>query len=417
MNKNSIRQSQRQRGIALVSVILFSLLLVGLMSTAAQIVLGSQKNISQSFSRNAQANNIAQAGLQDGLSWFKRGGWVRYDSSDPLVQACPDQAFYPREHASDPTLGDTKDENIGLVRDLQLNKDIWGRYILKRQNCSTPTEDAVRDITFLRGKNEGTLTGQGIVWYLQSEGTVYKRIDPTQGPRPEGLPPEDDSNPNIVLGKAKAAVEITRVSLDVPKAAVTLIGGSQSQFNGNCNILGDSETIYGIHRNTFTSNLSGSPNYSHGGSYNNFKVTNSADNKSFSSVFGSTKDEIKAMSDKIFNDIDDIPDRPQPLSMLYLEGNYTFTQTKRLVGSGVLIVDGNLTLDKDSNSSFSGLTFVTGTLTVKDSNMLSGAIVADRVICKPTNSSDLEYNDNMMNNVRARIGGYRKNNLTFVVEK
>lgn len=420
-----------QQGLAVPIVLMLSVVLISLVGATALISLNSGKQVKRQFTREAQANNIARAGIQDAIGWFKNQSAqpVRHDSFDSAQQACTgarideniNLAFHPIENTVNPELSDTLDESVGIVKDIKIQEpNIWGRYIVKRYDCSQPStsewnKSSVRDITFERAKNDGvTQKGQGVVWYIESEGVVYQKVDPAKAP---------DEAPNRILQKSSAATEINRLSLNVYKAPVTLIGSSASSFNGNCKLIGDgANALYGIARNSNNPNYGGTPNIS------NVSYTSpasikfvSANDRTFAGTFNMEMDELKAASTVVYSNANDMVLSPRPENQLiFLEGNgtqnFVFPRSSDnlpLQGSGVLVVNGNLEFSADGNSSFIGLVYVTGTFKIRENNQVGGALVAGKVDCQPTNGADIEYNDNIMTRIRQRIGSYRVNNLSL----
>lgn len=423
-----------QQGLALPIVLMLSMILISLLGATTMVALGSGKQVKRQFSKEAQASNIARAGLQDALGWFKNqpAQPVRHDSFDTAQQDCvgarADEnvhlAFHPQEDLVNPELSETLDESLGIVKELKIQEpDLWGRYVVRRYDCGKPADSewnksSVRDITFERGKNDGfSNVGQGVVWYIESEGTVYHKVDPAKEP---------DQPPNRVVQKASAATEINRLSLNVYKAPVTLTGSSASSFNNKCNLIGDgTNALFGIARNSNNSNYSGSPSIS------NVTYTSPAsikfavaDDRTVEGTFNMSLEELKASSNAVYEDEKDMVLEPRPENQLiFLEGNgtktFTFprsTDQKALQGSGVLVVNGNLDFKPDGNSSFIGLVYVTGTFKIRESNQVGGALVTGKLDCQPTNSATIEYNDNIMSSIRQRLGAYRVNNLSLSKE-
>ncbi len=414
---------EMQQGISLMLTIMMSVFLLIIITVSSSYLSASERSNVKRFTKQGQADNIARAGLQEAVNWFKTQDIqpVRQGGVTPAYD-CPDQAFHPK-YNSDPLERETIDESYGLVKDIQIDRNIWGRYRIKRQiDCNPAAQDphAVHDFTVKRGKNEDIagLSGEGVVWYIESEGIVYRRTNFTRdadGIFTTGPTGPDGENPT--LERSRAAVEINRMAILVDRAAATTLSSSNnaSRFNANCQVLGDSGALSGINY------YGGSPSLPNGtGSISVLSggplVYSNPDPKlTPERVFSVSKAELKSLSDSIYNSVAAVPDKI-PMSITYMEGtNFNFTFDKPLVGSGILFVDGNLNLQDGSNSLFSGVLYVTGRLTVGVNNTLSGAIIANEIRCEPGSggTSSISYTHNYINDIRQILGTYRENSMSY----
>ncbi len=422
MNYIKIKKQPSEKGSALVLVLSLSAILLLLGSISTRLVMDSQSNTVSVFAKHSQAANIAQAGLQDGLGWFKKNAPVRQDvGTDP----CKDAAFKPNYDPSDPENHETDDAAVGLVKDIKIHRNIYGRYILKKQPCAGPDlPDTVKDISSKRGRNStagnlpnvqsGELVGDGNVWYLHSEGVVYRRADFSKTDGVFDTGPEE--SPNTILSRASAAVEISRLSVNVDPAPLTLFqdGGPGHVFNNNCKISGQDASGNALAAAYYYGNT---PNV------NGATLTPSSLGRisrpavTTESVFAVQKEDLKGIADNLYTNVNQLPEQ-LTFSITYLDGNFTFTSTQPLFGGGLLYVDGNLTLNNSSNSLFSGVIFVNGTLNIGKDNALSGTIIAKRIVCNPgSGSANIEYNSSLITSVSQRLALYRENNLTHVIRE
>lgn len=409
-----------QKGIALMLTLMISVFILILITLSSTVLSSSEKSNVKRFTKQGQADNIARAGLQEAVNWFKTQAVqpVRQGGVSPAY-ACEDEAFFPRYH-DDPLERETIDESYGLVKDVQIDRSIWGRYRVKRQHCSDDYDPhAVHDFTKKRGKNEGdaTSSGEGVVWYIESEGVVYRRTDfskDANGVFTTG--PTDADGVNPILDRSRAAVEINRMAILVDRAAVTTLSnaGNSSSFNGRCQIIGDSNAQSGINYYGASPNLpngTGEISVLSGGPrvYYNPDIPPSPER-----VFSVSKAELKALSDTIHEDESTIKGQI-PMSITYFDGDFTFDFDQPLLGRGILFVDGDLTLEDGSNSLFSGVLYVTGRLTIGVNNALSGAVIADRVTCNPGSggTSSISYTHNYINEIRQVLGTYRENSMSY----
>lgn len=96
-------------GFLLIFVVFLILLLSIFIAVGLAIVLNLQRSLNVSFDVNLKANEVANAGIEDAISWFKR------QLSQPVSEFSPDD-------------NDTEDSNIGLVREYLISGNVYGRY-------------------------------------------------------------------------------------------------------------------------------------------------------------------------------------------------------------------------------------------------------------------------------------------------
>lgn len=419
----------RQKGSALVLVAMMSVLILifGVLSTTSAI--NAQQDTVKTFRRNVQAVNIAKAGIQDAIGWFKRQDQqpVSQRNTHSPPYACPDQAFNPKYDEDDPTKSDTDDPAIGIVRDTFIGGtggNLFGRYIVrKRQSCSDNDPKAVRDITIERGKNadnpaDVSYRAEGISWYLESEGIIYQRNDADKEP---------DEAPNRILDRSRVGIEINRVSISTPVQAPVMTWGTDSEesqksnFGSTCDILGDLNSQYA--RAYKSVSPEGDPRISPIIPTDKYPL-NSTQELTPESIFAVSESELLAMSDKTYSLMDHIErdgstnDRKIPLSIAVMNQSFNFTtaNTSSFIGSGVLYVNGDLTIADGIPFAYTGLLYVKGKLTLGAGSNVAGAIVARQVICTPTGGrSYIEYSSSILNLMRRTLGLYRENNMTYKI--
>ncbi len=415
----------RQKGSALVLVAMMAVLILmfGVLSTTSAI--NAQQDTVKTFRRNVQAVNVAKAGIQDTIGWFKRQDLQPVSQRNPHdpPYACPDLAFNPKYDPDDAAKSDTDDPNIGIVRDSFIGGtggNLFGRYIVrKRQSCSDSNPQAVRDITVSRGKNtsdanDSSYRGEGISWYIESEGVIYQRNDPDKEP---------DEAPNRILDRSRVGIEINRVSITTPVQAPVMVWGSgtASNLGGTCDLLGDLNSQYA--RAYKSANPTGTPRISPIIPQDKFAL---ASNQGLTpeDIFAVSETELFAMSDKTYASINEIEregitnNRKIPLSIAVINSgiNFTTTNTTSFTGSGVLYVNGDLSIQDGIPFSYTGLVYVKGTLTLGAGTSIAGAIVANRVVCNPSGGrAYIEYSSSVLNLMRRTLGLYRENNMTYKV--
>lgn len=441
MPKISLRKRRTrssQQGMAMVMVLLMSSLLLVVISAGLLMARDANKDTTDTFKTEGQASNVAQAGLQDAIAWFKRHQPVQQNTAtDP----CMDAAFKPVYNV-DPALSDTDDSNCtltgnvlspsctGIRKDIQLTDHLFGRYQVQRQPCTAPVPvpydpRAVHDITILKGKSTtfpaptysassgAAQLGEGAVWQIESKGYLYFRNDFTKSNGVFVKGPDDP--PNRLLSKASASIEISRLTVNTDAASITLSSNNADTFGGNCTLIGGSAgspasafvSYFGTNPSQNGAVLSPSTGIS-------FKASRAAA-ATVTSIFSVTAAELRGMSDNIYTGLAQVPKQLPKFSITYLDGPgpYVFTNVKPLLGGGLLFVNGDLTLSDYSNSLFSGVIFVNGRLTMGRDNSLAGTVVAQSVTCNPGGGKAvIEYNANLVTTVRQKLALYRENNLT-----
>jgi type II secretory pathway pseudopilin PulG len=414
----------RQKGSALVLVAMMSVLILifGILSTTSAI--NAQQDSVKTFRRNVQAVNVAKAGIQDAIGWFKRQEQqpVSQRNAQSPPYACPDVAFNPKHDSTDPSKSDTDDESVGIVRDSFIGGtggNLFGRYIVrKRQSCSDTSTQAVRDISIERGKNadnpaDSSYRGEGISWYIESEGIIYQRNNANKEP---------DELPNRILDRSRVGIEINRISITTPvQAPVLTWGTTASNLTGTCDLLGDLNSQYArAYRGSIPG---GSPRISPIIPQDTFAL---GTNQGLASedIFAVSESELFAMSDKTYSSINEVErdgttnNRKIPLSIAIINNSINFTtgNTSSLNGSGVLYVNGDLTIGNGIPFSYTGLVYVKGTLTLGAGSSIAGAVVANRVVCNPSGGrAYIEYSSSVLNLMRRTLGLYRENNMTYKV--
>ncbi|MGZ7079132.1 MAG: hypothetical protein ACXVJT_06950, partial [Thermoanaerobaculia bacterium] len=171
-----------QRGQALISAIIGVALVVLVLLTTLSVTQYSHKAVARQLNYQGLALNAATAGLNEGLSWFRR------QTAQPVTSFTPAATT-----TGPPPVNDSDDSTIGLVRNYTVSNllNVSGSYTL-RKTGSSPATNTI-DVTALHGK-----TGAGVIWQLESEGVITA---PTTG---------------LVISKATLRAEIQRLGLNMP---------------------------------------------------------------------------------------------------------------------------------------------------------------------------------------------------------
>ena len=411
LRKLNMRKIKSVSGSALVIAVMLSLVVMFLLTVGGQLIQTSQSETKIQQKVLTEADNVARAGLTDAIAWFKRQTQQPVRSGyPPTYYSYPDGAFYPRENA-DPALSDTIDEDIGLVREYQLSSDglKWARYEVARQKdpASNPVDShAVHDITTQR--IDAKYNGEGLVWYLESIGYVYRKRDPSAA---------YNVAPNEIVARVRASTEIRRLDLLVRN------GGSGSSYKVNINqdgrLMGGAKTgawrYTGLAPKTSgTGLIRGNP-----ATASAMGQTNPNLDPTVQYVLGISTTDLKLLSDYLVTDTSMLPAEMADMALVYVDGNAVFSSSRPLNGSGILFVNGNLTIAAGSNSLFSGFIYVTGTATIYDPVLISGSIVAytGATISRAasTDVAEIDYDASILQSVRQRLCQYRENKSSLHV--
>ncbi|RMF75838.1 MAG: hypothetical protein D6738_02850 [Acidobacteria bacterium] len=367
------RDDQRGSG-AMLAVFLLGTLFI-LISTGLLLVQISQSGLKQQLRYHGQAVNAAQAGLVDGLAWFRR------QTTQPVATFAPQ-----RDLTATPPVNETDDPTIGIVREyvVDANGLVWGRY-------EVPISGVV-DVTTNRAKS-----GTGTVWALESRGYIYVRSDPSK---------RFDQPPNRVISRAVARSEIQRLSIVLPaNAAINAYRGDAVSTQTRTRVYGDNDIGIAYPASTGTPStsgeLQGSPTRSQVDPYND----------SLSAVFGVTQSELVAMADIVVNSTSELPAKLPDMALIVINGNATFNAARRMTGTGVLVVFGNLLVEANSYSNYNGLIYVTGTYTQNAPSQVSGSIISQGAVSiRGTGDfSEVFYDEAVLDQIKRHMGQYRFN--------
>src|SRR5262245_47375207 len=137
------RMMRNERGSILILIVLLVALLA-FIPIGTQLVATARKQVKLQANANAQAVNVARAGLVDAEAWFRMQTLQPVSQSRIGLAGCPyaDAAFYPK-HSTDTAVSATEDESIGLVKTFKLGEsnNLYGRYEVARQ--TDPNTDGV----------------------------------------------------------------------------------------------------------------------------------------------------------------------------------------------------------------------------------------------------------------------------------
>lgn len=400
MTKAFSKKTLENGSMLVVIVILLSLLIF--IPIGAQLLKISREQIHRFSSSDAQALNVARAGLDDAIAWFRRQNNGLPVRSQGTTFTYPDAAFFPRQADLS-----TINESTGLVKDGPLSpiaseNKLFYHYEVLRQPTVAFSTGAVHDITDQR--IEGHNAGEGLVWYLESFGCVYSQRNPS-------LP--YNVSPNQIVGRARVATEIRRLSMTLTANAAVLINN-----RGNGTVSGSNVYIIG----GSTSTSSGIGVAAHAGAGGSFGTVsgNPASNTSAAymtdipSNFQLSSYELRQLAD--ITSTSALNHYPA-MGFVCLNGSAVFSSTQTLKGGGVLVVDGNLNVNS-GNTNFNGLILATGNVVINSPATISGClIVGGNLTLNSTGFSDVTiiFDPNVITRISQLLGNYRESRSSYQI--
>jgi hypothetical protein len=399
-----MRRHTGESGQAVIAAtIIVSLVLLMLLTMITQTQIGNRL-VGRQLTYQGQAANAAQAGLVEGLSWFRKQAVQPVTTFQPIVNA-----------SANPPINDSEDTTIGIVRTYQVSAPgrLMGRYEVRLGNAAAGT--GVLDVTTQKGR-----LGAGAVWQLESVGTIWVQNDAT-------LPNSAyNTSPNTVLSQQTFRTEIQKMSVLLPEAAAL--------FSANCdNVKIDTKTKVQGGSGFGVACRPGSG----GGITNNGVITGSPNIKqnsvapySIPAVFSVSQQELTGLADVNVSQTKDLPSPLPAMSLIVINGDATFGPNSTvplitpLVGSGILVVFGNLTINSDPSNDWNGVIYVTGNLSINEPIAVSGSIIAANasgVASIAVNSgadiSEVDYSPAMISQINTQMALYRFSRSKYWIGK
>ena len=357
----------------------------GIVAAGTQTLRATSGQIEVTFRTEAQALDVARAGIIDTFAWFRR------QPSQPVA------AFSPsRDLTADPPVNETDDPSIGLVRDFEITPGYRGRYEVRTyvdldSDGLIEAGEGVADLTEMR-----SLPGTGTVWMIESHGFVYRQLDDSVA---------WDAEPNYRVAGAIASSEIRQLAVVPPgDAALCCSTGAGATVASKGRLIASGSTAIVYAESTGTPSTTGSditasqtaaalPDYDDG----------------WNAVFGSTPGELREMATLRLDAGDTIPSPLPDLAFVYAEGNITITSAAPLQGTGLLVIDGDLTLESGNNSYFTGIIYVTGNYVQRAPSLIRGTVIVRGTadIRGSGDIAELVFEDDITDLINGEIGPYR----------
>ncbi len=383
-----------QRGSALVLVLVAVVILGGLMAAGYAIVQNAAKQTKTELELKGQTIAVAESGITEALSWFRRSPRQPVEIFDAQVyEATPLPKTIPK----------------GIVREFEVSAaaKLWGRYeVLPAQAV---------DITEARGRGE---KGSGTIWRIRSTGTVYVRVDPTKA---WNVPP------NRVAHTVTVETEFQRLAVRPPARsalladrgdAVTILrGGRIRGANGTAITYRQLTGRPVVDLRAEISSEAGAPiaqAQARTEPPGKRRVAETAPvgslyDLSEIGVFGVRPGELDTLADLVVPDTSTLTTGLPQLGITCIDGNAVFDEKHPLTGGGILYVNGNLTIKPQSNATFFGAVYVAGNLEMDapSTHSVSVVVIGKVDVRGSGDVSEIAYNEDILNVVRQKLGQYR----------
>jgi len=403
-----------RRGSALVMTMIFFIIVSFLIAAGYQLITTSFEESKYQQTTVLQAENAARAGIMDAISWFRRQSRQPVRMGTDYTWA--DGAFNPKT-STDPVNNDTIDENTGLVKEYQLSQSaaLWARYEVKRQSdpVSVPYDiHSVHDITGDRMHTGGVddYNGAGIVWYIESTGYIFRLRNSSEA---YNVPP------NEIVGRARVSTEIRRITLNLPSESAFFVNYPGSSSNRTVKIYDNGRINGGTKIGCSSMPPSRSPKKYGSGYYSSYQVLYASASLNANYIFGVSTSELKSLADYVAGSVAALPTTLPDMSLIYIDGDATFTADKPLRASGILFVNGDLTISAGSNSLFSGFIYTMDKAYIYAPCFVSGSVIAYNGLTLSasgaTDVAEIDYDKGILSSVRQQICQYRENKSIYRV--
>lgn len=391
----SMRRNPRtagQQGLALVSAIWLTIVVMGVVSTGVIILQSHRSQTKIAFAQNGQALQIARSGLTEARSWLRR------QTSQPVTDFQP--LLNPQ---ANPPVLDTIEPDIGIVREFKVSGETWARYEVWKEWDSDPNsarlalrqQFACEDISTLR-----SASGSGAIWKLRCMGYIYHRADATAA---------FDTQPNYIIAKELLEVEVQRLMLQLPgQSAVNVGDGNDCHVNTNGRIRGGS-TAAGIYYPAGSGTPTTGPRRQQRVRGTPRLATAATYDDSYEAVFSLPLAQLRGMASMVLTDLSTFPNPVPEGSIIIVErSSITFNSAMPLRGNGLVILIGNVSISPGSNSNFSGFLFVDGNLSMRAPAEIRGAVlVRGNMTLQGSNDfATIWYDETVLNTLRASFGSY-----------
>jgi hypothetical protein len=179
-----------ESGSAIVWALLFVVITSGLVISHTTYMAARRGDRDARYNRAGLAETFARSGLQDAVGWFHGR------SNQPITRFDP-----VRDPTAVPPRIETLDPTIGLVREFEINGNLWGRYEVRHEQA--------QDISAQRGD-----LVPGSVWALGVRAFVFRKRDANC---------KFDEPPNQLVGTKALQGEIRWLQMNPPAPAAICV--------------------------------------------------------------------------------------------------------------------------------------------------------------------------------------------------
>jgi len=134
-------------------------------------------------------------------------------------------------------------------------------------------------------------------------------------------------------------------------------------------------------------------------------------------VFGVDWAELKSMADLSTSDpVDGLPSLLPDDKLIVAIGDVTFDASRPLRGSSALVIRGNVTIADGSNTFFSGVLYVDGNLTIRGPALIRGSVIVTGSVNATGSMGDvveIEHDASVVGDLLLRVGQYRHSKAAF----
>jgi len=377
-----------EEGIALLIALFFTLLTAGMVFAGTLTLKNSEKKTELSLRTKGQGRQFAEAGLIDALDWYRR------QTTQPVTSFAP-----VLDTLSTPPILDTDDPTIGIVREFEIDRGVWGRYEIRKTVPNVlPLEPEVKDITQDRGAS-----GVGTVWRLVSRAFIFNRRN--------GSVPYNQA-PNQVLATETLETEIRRLTLVPPaQAAICVNSGSAINLSSGTKITVGTNTGLAYRQGSGTPTIGGGVTISGTPA----QATLTTWNDDVESVFGVDEDTLRSMADYQITMATELPNPVPTNSIIFSDGNLILTAANPLKGTGILYVKGYLYVPYGTSSYFNGVIYATGNIYLYSPVNINGTVItqSNLYMAGSGDKSEVIYDDGILNSLMIEIGQYRFSSATY----
>ncbi|HUK36275.1 MAG TPA: hypothetical protein VLV86_20305 [Vicinamibacterales bacterium] len=375
---------KQERGYVLVSVILaVSLVLLTLLVASTYTQLTSRV-LTLQLNYQGQALNTAQAGLSEGADWFRRQTVQPVTAFTPTINTAAVPPINDTDVVTGPPDGTDPKKCYSIQRDFLISSpgNIWGHYEVWQGPGPSPANKCTGGVMDLSSNRRGPNSAAGVIWQLESTGTVYVRNDPN-------LATPYNQSPNQVLATKVVRSEISKIAINLPDTAAISInsgGGSVSigTSDNSARVVGGTASNHvGV-----SSTNGATPNVGGGATLSGNPSVRTVGSAAFTlnNVFSVTSpNDLAAMADYSVSSVSALPyiTPPAPalpylpaMQIIIINGNANFTSTYPLNGSGILVVYGNVSIASSPNlSTWNGLIYCTGNFAETGPATINGSVI------------------------------------------